>query len=129
MSSPKKSTPASNTPSTPPRSALRPFSLRRSSDLATVNADLQRQLEDLKTKLERKTVEVEAAQIRAQQAEHRETKIKELARKFWKEEWSGMKEYVGLFNSEDEDVGKDLKEIEEQILKEYRELFLEKEQG
>jgi hypothetical protein len=109
---------------------MRPFSLgRKSSDLTLMNAGLQRRLEDLEVQLDAKTVEVEEAQQRAQDAEEKEARIKELGRKFWLEEWRGMKEYLGLIRDESGDVARDLGEIEERILREYRELFGEVEKN
>lgn len=62
-----------------------------------------------------------AAEERARQAELREARLKELAKRFWRDEWSGMKDYVGLFNNGD--TNRDILEIEERILMEYKELF------
>lgn len=84
------------------------------------NEDLQRQINSLQFQLNAKERHTEAADRRAREAEQREAHLKELARRFWRDEWSGMKDYVGLFNNGDR---KDIDEIEKRVRAEYGELF------
>ncbi|PSN72142.1 hypothetical protein BS50DRAFT_569686, partial [Corynespora cassiicola Philippines] len=96
---------------------LPPFVRRRSSDLPA-QKDLQAQVAELQLQLALKTAEAEAASARAARAEQKEARIKELARKFWRDEFSGMKEYMSLMGDE-----KQVREIEKRMLVEYDELF------
>lgn len=119
-----------NTPTaTPPpnKSPYRPFSRRKSSDTTNIHADLHRQVQDLQNQLDAKVCEADEANRRADYAAQRETHLKELAKRFWGEEWSGLKDFVGLFNNGD--MSSDIDEIEKRILVEYGELFRGEERG
>jgi hypothetical protein len=79
---------------------------------------MQRQVQDLQAQLEQRTHEAEVANNKAEKAEHREREMQKAAKKFWKEEWSGMRDYMLACSEE-----KYVKEIEERILSEYEDLF------
>ncbi|KAF2727446.1 hypothetical protein EJ04DRAFT_582036 [Polyplosphaeria fusca] len=99
----------------------RPFARRSSSSQHSETTELQRQLADLQSQLQHQSQQADAAKARAHQAEQREKEIRDLAQRFWKEEWSaksGMRDYM-LACSEKRYVD----DIEERILHEYGGLF------
>ncbi|KAF2681731.1 hypothetical protein K458DRAFT_456809 [Lentithecium fluviatile CBS 122367] len=107
----------------PSRPLLRPFA-RKSSDvtnLTAINASLHQQITALQSSLTTQTALTNSAARRAQCAEEREAYLESLARKFWKDEWSGMKDYVSLFNNRE--ASRDIEEIEQRVLREYGALF------